>query len=157
MKTLISCSIAVLLFGASGALAQQVFKSTMPDGKIVYGEKPMPGATKVDTIETPPAKAGIGSALTQDEKSRAEALTKQREQTATADAVKHDQLTQARNAVKQAETALEKGKEPLGGERQGLAGGGSRLSEAYFARQKALEDALAAAKKRLAEVERGGR
>ena len=157
MKTLISCSIVVLLFGASGVLAQPVFKSTMPDGKIVYGEKPVPGATKVDTIETPPAKAGIGSALTQDEKARAEALAKQRQQTATADAVKLDQLTQARNAVKQAESAAEKGKEPLPGERQGLAGGGSRLTEAYFARQKGLEDTLAAARKRLAEVERGGR
>ena len=157
MKKLISCSIVVLLFGASGTLAQPVFKSTMPDGKIVYGEKPVPGATKVDTIETPPAKAGIGSALTQDEKARAEALTKQRQQTATADAVKQDQLTQARNGVKQAESAVEKGKEPLPGERQGLAGGGSRLTEAYFARQKSLEDTLAAARKRLAEVERGAR
>ena len=154
MKALICGFAAALVFGAPGALAQPVFKSTMPDGKIVYGEKPAPGAAKVETIETPPAKAGIGSALTPEEKARAEALTKQRQQADTAQAAKTQRLTQARDAVKQAEIAIEKGKEPLPGERIGLAGGGSRLSEAYFARQKSLEEALAKARKNLADVDR---
>src|SRR5688572_8543827 len=157
MKPLIYCAIAALVLSASAAAAQQVFKSTMPDGRIVYGEKPAPGAAKVETIETPPAKAGIGSALTPEEKARAEALTKQRQQTETAQVAKEQQLTQARAAVKEAEVALEKGKEPLPGERMGLAGGGSRLSEAYFARQKSLEEGLAKARKNLADVERTSR
>ena len=150
--------VAVLLLGASAALAQQpVYKSTMPDGRIVYSEKPAPGATKIETIEVPPAKAGISSALTPEEKARAEALTKQRTQANAADAAKKDRLALARKAVTDAEAAIAKGKEPLPGERQGLAGGGSRLSEAYFARQKSLEDALAKARQNLAEAERAGR
>ena len=157
MKGLIYGAVAALVFGVSGAAAQQVFKSTMPDGKIVYGEKPAPGAAKVETIETPPAKAGIGSALTPEEKARAEALTKQRQQTETAQAAKDQRLTQARDAVKQAELALANGKEPLPGERMGLAGGGSRLTEAYFARQKSLEEGVTKARKNLADVERTGR
>jgi hypothetical protein len=158
MNTLISRFAIALLFGASAALAQQpVYKSTMPDGKIVYGEKPVPGAAKVDTIEPPPAKTGVSTGLTPEEKARAAALTKQRQQAATAEAAKDQRLTQARNAVTQAEAALAKGKEPLPGERIGLAGGGSRLTEAYFARQKSLEDAVGKARKNLAEVERTSR
>lgn len=146
--------VAVLLFGASAALAQQpVYKSTMPDGRIVYGEKPTPGAAKVETIEAPPAKTGVTTALTPEEKARAQALAKQRAQAAAVDAAKEDRLAQARKAVADAEAAIAKGKEPLPGERIGLAGGGSRLTEAYFARQKSLQDALAAARKRLAEAQ----
>ena len=154
MNTNMTRFIAVLLFGTSAALAQQpVYKSTMPDGKIVYGEKPTPGAAKVETIEVPPAKAGISSALTPEEKARAEALTKQRAQANAADAARENRLALARKAVADAEAAIAKGKEPLPGERQGLAGGGSRLSEAYFARQKSLEEALAKARKNLAEAQ----
>ena len=150
--------VAVLLFGASAALAQQpVYKSTMPDGSIVYGEKPTPGAAKVETIETPPAKTGISTALTPEEKARAEALAKQRAQAAAVDAAREDRLAQARKAVADAEAAIAKGKEPLPGERIGLAGGGSRLTEAYFARQKNLEEALAKARKNLAEAQRTAR
>jgi hypothetical protein len=157
VKKLIYRSILVLLLGASGALAQQpVIKSTMPDGKIVYGEKPAPGAAKVETIEVPPAKTGVSTALTQEEKARAAALSKERALATAREAQQQDRLAEARKAVTDAEAALAKGKEPLPGERIGLAGGGSRLSEAYFARQKSLEDAVAAARKRLADAERGG-
>ena len=157
MNKLIGCSIAALLFGASAALAQPVFKSTMPDGKIVYGEKPVPGAAKVETMEPPPAKTGISTAISPEEKARAEAAAKQRAATVSADTARQARLDAARKAVKDAELAIEKGKEPLPGERQGLAGGGSRLTESYFERQKSLENQLAKARQSLAELERGGR
>ena len=157
MKTLVSSIALMVLCGAQAALAQApVYKSTMPDGKIIYGEKPAPGAAKTETIEVPTAKAGIGSALTQDEKARAEAISKQRAQAAAQDQQAQDRVNHARKAVADAEAVLAKGKEPLPGERMGLAGGGSRLSEAYFARQKNNEDAVTAARKKLAEVERTG-
>jgi hypothetical protein len=156
VKKVIYCSI-LLVFAASSALAQPVVKSTMPDGKIVYGEKPVPGAAKVETIEPPPAKTGVSTAVTPEEKARAETASRQRAQATAADAAKQSRLDAARKAVKDAELAIEKGKEPLPGERQGLAGGGSRLSDAYFARQKSLENALANARKNLAETERTSR
>ena len=43
------CLIAIVLaLGAFDAGAQTIFKSIMPDGKVVYGEKPAPGAQNPD-------------------------------------------------------------------------------------------------------------
>ena len=142
--------LLVVLLAASGASAQTVYKSTMPDGKIVYGEKPAPGAKRVDTLEAPPAKTGV-TGLTAEEKSRAEQLARERAASNAAAAKSQKGVDDARKALQQAEAARDAGKEPLPGERTGIAGGGSRLTEAYFARQKALEDAVAAARKRVAE------
>ena len=157
VKSFYCRSIFVLLLGASAAWAQQtVHKSTMKDGTVVYSEKPVPGALKSEVVETPTAKTGV-KGLTPEEKARAEAQLKQRAQATQADTQKRSQLDDARRAVTEAEAAVEKGKEPLPGERTGTAGGGSRLNDAYYSRQKGLEDSLAAARKRLAEVERTGR
>ena len=140
-------------FAAAGAGAQQpVYKSTMPDGKVVYAEKPAPGASRVEKMEPPPAKTGV-SGLTQEEKMRAEQLGQRRAAAAAEAAQSRKSVDDARKQLEQAEAARNAGKEPLPGERQGIAGGGSRLTEAYFARQKALEDAVAAARKRVAEAE----
>ena len=62
------CLIAIVLaLGAFDAGAQTIFKSTMPDGKVVYGEKPAPGAQKVDKLEPPPATTGV-TAVTPEER-----------------------------------------------------------------------------------------
>jgi hypothetical protein len=141
--------IAALLFaiGASGAGAQVIYKSTMPDGKVVYGEKPAPGARKVDKLEPPPAKSGI-TAVTPGEKAREDQLAKQR----PAVAAQQRAVDDARAQLQKAEAAREAGKEPLPGERIGTAGGGSRLTDAYYARQKSLEEAVAAARKKVDET-----
>ncbi len=55
----------------------------------------------------------------------------------------------ATQALAQARARLDTGKEPLPGERTGTAGGGSRLNEAYWARQAANEQAVAQAQARL--------
>lgn len=44
------------------------------------------------------------------------------------------EILAAQNELVRAETALRKGRTPLGGERLGNVGGGSRLTEAYFER-----------------------
>ena len=51
-------------------------------------------------------------------------------------------------AVKAAEAKRDQGEEPQGGERSGTATGFSRLNENYFARQQALEQEIATARKR---------
>ncbi len=153
MKTLISFLALLVLLGASGAFAQTVYKSTMPDGKVVYGEKPAPGATRVDKMDPPPAKTGV-TGLTPEEKARAEQQSKQRAATAAAAAQSEQRSDELRKQLQQAEAARDAGKEPLPAERLGIAGGGSRLTEEYFKRQKALEDAVATARKRLAETPR---
>jgi hypothetical protein len=141
-------SLFVFCAATSGAWAQTVFKSTMPDGRVVYGEKPAPGAKRVDKIEPPPAKTGM-TAITPEEKTRAQ------QQPQGAAASQAQALDDARKQLEQAEAARESGKEPLPGERLGLKGGGSRLTEAYDERQKALELAVAAARKRLDQLQSG--
>ena len=141
--------IGTLLASLPASAGQTLYKSTMPDGKVVYSEKPVPGAKRVDTIEPPPAKTGV-TAVSPGERARAAqaAATAGAPQQSTA-------LAHAREALKKAEAAREAGKEPLPGERLGTAGGGSRLTDAYFARQKSLEGAVDAARKRVEELERG--
>jgi hypothetical protein len=136
--------LAALLPAIAAAAAQPLYKSTMPDGKVVYSEKPVPGAKRVDTVEPPPAKTGT-TTVTPGEQARAAKPPET--------APQQSALEDARKQLKQAEAARESGKEPLAGERQGTAGGTSRLTEAYFARQKSLDLAVEAARVRLKELE----
>ena len=145
-----TCAAAALLLAAAGAHAQQppVYKSIMPDGKVIYGEKPVPGAKRVDTIDPPPAKTGV-TPLPPEHKSMAGQQSNARAAAATQQATLED----ARKQLRAAEAAREAGKEPLAGERQGIVGGGSRLTDAYHERQKNLEAAVQAAKKRLSDMQ----
>ena len=151
MKAAIFCVLALVL--APIAWAQQpMFKSTMPDGKVIYADKPQPGATRIDKIEPPPSKTGMGG-LTQEEKARAAKLTQERQQAETAAAKSQQSADDARKALQAAEAAREKGREPLPGERLGLAGGGTRLTDDYHNRQKSLDAAVEAARKKLQAAE----
>ena len=55
----LSCVLAVALLPPLAA-AQVSYKSTMPDGKVIYGDKPVPGAAKVDKLKPPPTKGFTG-------------------------------------------------------------------------------------------------
>jgi hypothetical protein len=57
--------------------------------------------------------------------------------------------------LKNAEAARAAGKEPLPGERVGTAGGASRLSEAYFDRQRKLEADVEKARRELDKARSG--
>ena len=143
--------IAVLLiasFAASGAFAQTMYKSTMPDGRVIYGEKPVPDAKRVDTVTPPPAKSGITTVTTK-EKARVEQQAKQRAATDNSQFLREE----AHRELQKAETARDNGKEPLPGERIGTAGGASRLTDAYHARQTRLEEAVHAARKGLDQAQ----
>jgi hypothetical protein len=55
-----SALAVVLALAATGVIAgEPVYKSTMPDGRIVYGESPMQGAKRVDKVAAPPENAGV--------------------------------------------------------------------------------------------------
>jgi len=128
--------------------AQPVYKSTMPDGRVVYGSEPAPGAAKVESVAPPPASSGV-NVLTPSEKAVSSQTTKARQ---GAQAAAERELAEALEALKAAEAARDGGKEPLPGERLGTAGGASRLTDAYFARQKKLEEDVAKARRRLDEA-----
>ncbi|MBI4194047.1 MAG: DUF4124 domain-containing protein [Betaproteobacteria bacterium] len=149
----VSTLVLVLALGSPAAFAQEMFKSTMPDGKVIYGEKPEPGAKRVEKVVPPPPKPGI-TIVTPADKARADQAARQR--TARTEALQRE-LEAARKQLQRAEAAREAGKEPLPGERLGTAGGTSRLTEPYFERQKKLEQAVEAARKRLEKAEEAAR
>jgi hypothetical protein len=148
-----SILVFLSLFAASGAIAQTMYKSTMPDGKVVYGEKPEPGAKQVDTMAAPPPKTGT-TVLTPAEKKGVDQRIEKR--SVNADAQRRE-LEAAYEQLKKAEAEREAGKEPLPGERLGTATGASRLTDEYWQRQNGLEAAVDAARKRVEQAEQAGR
>ena len=129
------------------ALAQTLYKSTMPDGKVIYGDKPVPGAAKVEPTKTAPATKGV----TPPSPGEVKVLKELEMDRAGRDAAE-SQLRAAEKAVTDAEAALIAGREPREGERTGTASGASRLNDAYWARQKVLENAVEDARRNLEAV-----
>jgi len=143
------CLAAALLL--QPAVAQTLYKSTMPDGSVVYGDKPAPGAAKVEETRPDIKKGGIGGTTPREQEALKD-LEKARMQREAG----QDKVTAAEQALRNAEAAREAGKDPMASERIGTAGGASRLSETYFDRQRKLEEAVAKARREL-EAARAGK
>jgi hypothetical protein len=111
----------------------------------------MPGAKKVQEIVPQTGNTGVRTISPQDKQQLQELEGKRKR-----DVDRQTQIQEAEKALQEAEAAMQAGKEPLPGERLGIAGGGTRLSEAYFERQKALQASVEAARKRLEEARAGG-
>jgi hypothetical protein len=144
VKTLAALLLALV---ASSANAQ-VYKSVTPDGRVTYGDKPVPGA-KVSLVDIDKGPIGIAPVTPEDR----EALGRRLEQTRTLAEERTRGVDEARRALEQAEAALKAGEKPLPGERTGIVERPrSRLNDLYWARQQDLQDAVAAARKRLEEA-----
>ncbi len=155
-KLLTGCLLALAILGAGPAAAQKFYKSTLPDGKVIYGDKPVPGAVKVEETAVDTSKKGIGPAPKTEGLTReAAALEKLESERAKRDAAAV-KVQEAEKALRAAEAARDAGKEPLPGERIGTAGGASRLTDVYFTRQKKLEEAVESARRNL-DLARSGK
>jgi len=132
------------------AAAQTLYKSTMPDGSVVYGDKPAPDAAKVEETRPDIKKGGIGG-TTPREQDALQEMEKARQQREAG----QDKVTEAAQALKDAEAARDSGKEPRENERIGTAGGTSRLTDSYFERQRALQEAVEQARRKLDEARSG--
>jgi hypothetical protein len=133
--------LVALAFVATTAHAQAVFRSVMPDGKVVYGDKPAPGAKESRRVDV-----SSPNIATPTQPGAVSAPTPQQQALDTADA----QVKAAQQELQAAKAALEAGSEPREGERIGTATkGGSQLTDAYYQRIKSLEAAVAAAQKKL--------
>lgn len=135
--------------GAATVLGQNMQKYITPDGRTVYSDHPIPGARLVGEVAPPPPVDPSAAAA-------AKARAKQEAEAANAAAAKRQggsgaaqQQQSAAEALAKAKERLETGKEPLPGERTGTAGGGSRLNDQYWARQRANEQAVKDAEARL--------
>lgn len=143
VRVLASACLIVLALLVQPVAAQTVYKSTMPDGSVVFGDQPQPDAAKVESSTPDTSDTGVqvlqpGAA---EELQQMEATRKQGESSG-------DGKRQAEEALRNAEAALANGKDPLPGERIGTAGGASRLTDNYWARQKKLEQNVVDARKR---------
>jgi hypothetical protein len=132
------------------AVAQTLYKSTMPDGSVVYGDKPAPGAVKVEETRPDVSKGGIGGTTAREQEALKE-LEKARLQREG----EQDKVRAAEEALRNAEAARAAGKEPLASERIGTAGGASRITDDYYARQKKLDDAVEKARRELDQLRSG--
>jgi hypothetical protein len=146
--------MAVGLLGAALVLqagAQVLYKSTLPDGRVVYGDKPDPTAVKSEPIKPDTAKIGVVPPT-----ARETATLNELERARIKREGGDSRIKTAEEALQKAEAAQEAGKEPLPGERLGTAGGASRLTDDYWTRQKKLEEAVESAR-RNAEKARSGK
>ena len=65
MRTLsLAATLALAALGAQAA--DLIYKSTMPDGRVIYGESPWPGAKRVDKVQPGPEQAGVITVTPQD-------------------------------------------------------------------------------------------
>src|SRR5206468_9109567 len=99
------CLIAT--FGLPLAAAAQVlYKSILPDGRIVYGDKPAPGAARVIESRPDTSKAGLGGTSEREARVLEEFQNarSQRERDA-------ERMQAAEKALREAEAAREAGKE----------------------------------------------
>lgn len=140
----------VAMLAAAPALAQVLYKSTMPDGRVVYGDKPAPGAAKVEESKPDTSKAGIVPPTAGET-----AVLKRLETERLKREAASDKVQAAEQALREAEAARDGGREPLAGERLGTVSGAQRLTDAYWARQKKLEDDVEKARRALEKLRSG--
>jgi hypothetical protein len=147
---LIGCLLAAAVLVQPVLAQSTLHKSTMPDGTVVYGDKPMPGAVKVESSKPDTSKQGILPPTAGEKATLQNLEVERRGREAAADKVRA-----AEKALAAAEAARTAGQEPREGERIGTATGASRLTDAYLQRQKNLEEAVARARRDLENAKAG--
>lgn len=133
LKSLLPALALALASGA--ALAQFLYKSTMPDGKVLYGDAPVPGAVKVEKTKPDTSKKGV-TAVTPKE---AEALRKKAESGGSA-GPDQARVADLETALRKMEAAREKAKDP---------------PEGYQERMKMYDQGIAALRKELDRARAG--
>ena len=140
------------------AVAQSIYKVQLPDGSIMFTDTPPPGAKVLEEREAKSAPRPATRTTTPTTAAR-QPMPGPLGEPAPAVAPKArpidaaiQEIEAAERAVQVAKRRLELGREPLPGERLGLAGGGSRLSPDYEARVAGLEREVADAESRLTKA-----
>ena len=144
--------LLVLALGSPAAQAQGMYRSVMPDGKIIYGDKPAPGAKESKKLNLAPMNVATPP--------QAPDTVQPTNPADPAPIDKNAEVVAARQRLEAAQKALNEGREQREGDRLGVAKGGagtSRLSEGYLDRVKALEDAVTAAQQQLEAAQRSAR
>ena len=139
----------LLLFAlAAPAAAQTVYRYVTPDGRTIFSDQPVPGAKLQGTV-TPPAPPSSAPAAGRSTRGRRSRPSRRPTTGRNACATRPRRWKPRPRRSRRRGRGSTTGKEPLPGERTGTATGGSRLNEAYWARQAANEEAVAKAQARL--------
>ena len=149
-SAVITASLIAVALMLPAAFAQTLYKSTMPDGKVIYGDKPAPGAVKVEGSKPATSKSGIAASTPKEA-----ALVRQMEKERKARESEQDRVRKAEIALHDAEVAQTMGRESQPNERQGTATGAQRFTDGYWARQKKLDEAVEKARRNLETVRSG--
>lgn len=149
-------ALCALLSAAAGA--QALYKSTMPDGRVIFSDAPAPGAAKVETLTsaTPKTSPRVETTKPDPSPSRSRkpadpAVVKQLREAKVQRERAEAKVRAAEKILHAAEAAQAKGKQPLPDERIVRADGKSQLSPAYWTRQHQLRQNIEDAR---AELER---
>ena len=146
MKSMLPALALALASGA--ALAQFLYKSTMPDGKVIYGDAPTPGAVKVEKSRPDTSKKGITGATPKD----TEALRRLESERPVAGGGSSERAAEVEASLRKMEADREKVREPLEGERIGTVSGGGRFTDSYWERQKKYEEGMDSLRKELEKL-----
>lgn len=148
MRRVMALLVLALAAQAAGA---QIYRSVLPDGSIVYSDKPTPGARDARELELPPPSVALPEPVAPPAKPAALGTTGATP-AASLDAAQNE-VVKAGEALDAARAALETGREPQAGETIGTAiPGRTRKSGAYEQRLQSLENAVNRAQKRLDEA-----
>lgn len=137
-----------------------IYKSVMPDGQVIYSERPQSGARTVEKSVVNIDDTGVRS-ISREAIEGANQRARKRSQ-ALDEVTKAVQIAETR--LRAAEAEREAGREPLPGERLGIVGSdsgtlgpgpGTRLTEGYFQRQQMLEEHVENARRSLESAQQG--
>lgn len=154
-RTLIGLACLFLALPA----AAQVFKSTMPDGRVVFGDKPEPNAVRVEELAPESPTGPIDPRQAEEARQRqqreaAEAGRRDKARQAKLDAIDKE-IEAAEKDLRAARQRLEEATEPEAGERTGTTGKGrSRLNPDYWERQENLQKEVQKQTERLERARR---
>ncbi|HYM47809.1 MAG TPA: hypothetical protein VES91_04970 [Burkholderiaceae bacterium] len=153
--------LAVCLAAAPLIAAGQpmIYKVQMPDGSVLYSDSVPSGgkvleereAKSTPRVATPPNQPAGKGAPAQAAVTRpgSTPVPIMRPGVPTKGAAPPENISALERELAVAKRKLELGREPLPGERRGLAGGGSRLTPEYESRIAAMEREVAATEARL--------
>ena len=159
MKTRVAYLVlpVACVLSTATADAQTLYKSTMPDGRIIFSDVPAPGAAKVDPVQGqvpspgPRRETAKPDPASQARKAPDPAVVKMLREDKLRRERAEASIRAAEKTLRAAETALANGAQPLPGERVAQPDGRMQLTQVYWARQRKLKDEVEEAR---ANVER---
>jgi hypothetical protein len=148
-------SLLIVACVSASVMAEPLYKSTDSNGRVIYSDKPVPGAVEIEGVRSAPIDPENAARIEKENKDlrrqEEEFQQRERERERASDEAQAEVIA-ALDALKVAQRLREAGVEPLPGERMGKVGGGSSFAPSYFERLQALDGDVNAAQQRLEQA-----